>query len=148
MKSRALYLLPLVWLLFCYALYASYIHQQTRRLAVGEERMITLLEICRNLHDRIAAWEDGPARWEMDATRLPRTSGGSGDLSETMPRPRVSPDFPNVWNQWDGGVPEQIRAIRLWAAHFFATLGVFVGALICYGLHLHRRTTGNSARGS
>lgn len=143
MKSRALYLLPLVWLIFCYALYTSYIHQQTRRLAAGEERMLTLLEICRNLHDRIAAWEDGPARWETDAARPPWMPGGSGDLSETMPRPRVFSDFsdfPNLWNWREGGVPEQIRNMRLWAAYFFTTLGVFVGALICYGLHLHRRT--------
>lgn len=139
MNSRALYLLPLAWLVFCYALYASYVHQQTRRLAAAEQRMIALLEICRNLHDRLADREDGPARRPTVARAgaLPGP-GGAAPLAATLPRPpEVS--FPDLWKDQDG-CPEQIRAMRLWAAYFFATLGLSVGALICYGIHLHRRT--------
>lgn len=51
LKSRALCLLPLAWLVFCYLLYAFYISQRTKNLAVFEESQIeSMRQICRNLH--------------------------------------------------------------------------------------------------
>ena len=55
LKSRAICLLPLAWLVFCYLLYAFYVSQRTRNLAIFEEsRAESMRQICRNLHE----WAD------------------------------------------------------------------------------------------
>ena len=52
LKSRAVCLLPLAWLIFCYLLYAFYVSQRTRNLAIFEtSRVESMRQICRNLHE-------------------------------------------------------------------------------------------------
>lgn len=67
MKSRALYLVPLAWLAFCYALYAAYMHQQAKNLAaIDENRMASILQVYRNLHQ----WAT-----EMGGVLVPQEAG-------------------------------------------------------------------------
>ncbi len=55
LKSRAVCLLPLLWLLFCCLLYAFTISQRTKNLAIFEEsRAESMRQICESLHQ----WAD------------------------------------------------------------------------------------------
>lgn len=67
MKSRTLYLVPLAWLVFCYALYGFYVHQRTKSLvAIDENRMASILQVYRNLHQ----WTT-----EMGGVLVPQETG-------------------------------------------------------------------------
>lgn len=59
LKSRAVCLLPLIWLLFCCLLYAFTISQRTKNLAIFEEsRTESMRRICESLHQRAGEMGD------------------------------------------------------------------------------------------